>query len=152
GFALSDFDGSSYGPEFLSMKAGEEITRLSKEDDGGWSFGLRHSDSVRGWFPTEYVSVAAVASQKAPARQVIQETELDPEEDRGQDVFLALLAEEPAPDSQKSKLEERHVATLCKVLQAAGGRALLGNLSAAVLALGIMHGPHQHVYKDVIAL
>ncbi|CAE7757386.1 unnamed protein product, partial [Symbiodinium pilosum] len=59
----------------------------------------------------------------------------------------------PVAKTKPSEEEERAQAwAVMKVLQAAGGKAPLANACAALLALGIMQGPHQNVCKNVVTL
>lgn len=55
--ALASFDGSAYGPEYLSFAAGARIRRLpAPEEADGWAFGVRVGvlGAAAGWFPPEF--------------------------------------------------------------------------------------------------
>lgn len=156
GHLLSDFDGTAYGPEFLTLKAFETVTLIAARNEEGWSFGIRQRDNARGWFPSEYF-----ASQRKPSSHVIplaQKALPSSSPASHDDLITPLTSDAKVSETAnmlpvaKTVLEEKQILGLFKVLQAAGGRAVLGNLSAAILALGIMHGPHQHVYRDVIGV
>lgn len=61
----------------------------------------------------------------------------------------------PAPAAQPKPSEEEQKAqawAVTKVLQAVGGKAPLTNACTALLALGIMQGPHQNACKNVVTL
>mmetsp|Transcript_73312 Transcript_73312/g.130049 ORF Transcript_73312/g.130049 Transcript_73312/m.130049 type:complete len:537 (+) Transcript_73312:30-1640(+) len=58
GIAKWDFDGSSYGAEYLSCSKAEPLFKLccaEEEDQQGWIL-VENSDKRRGWFPMEFFS------------------------------------------------------------------------------------------------
>ncbi|CAK9006635.1 unnamed protein product [Durusdinium trenchii] len=57
GLAREDFDGSEFGPEYLSFNEGQELGILSKETDG-WALGVlkKGTELVQGWFPPDFWS------------------------------------------------------------------------------------------------
>lgn len=61
--AVADFNGTEFGEEYLSFKAGERVSTLpipEGEDSQGWQYGVL-SSGKKGWFPPEYVTEASSA-------------------------------------------------------------------------------------------
>eukprot|EP00439_Symbiodinium_sp_Y106_P060328 s1120_g8.t3 len=58
----------------------------------------------------------------------------------------------PAAQPKPSEEEKAQAWAVTKVLQAVGGKAPLTNACTALLALGIMQGPHQNACKNVVTL
>jgi len=68
GVALSDFDGTQYGSDFMSFSQGDVLTVLQAVGRGsGWSYGICHKDSSKGLFPTAYCALKRTP-QEAPIR------------------------------------------------------------------------------------
>jgi len=58
GIALESWDGSAWGPEYLSLEQGE---RLQAQEDAepsqssGWAFGYSLKNDKCGWFPPDFI-------------------------------------------------------------------------------------------------
>ena len=57
-FALWDFDGQDYGPEYLVFQRGARLLRLPDPLDaagcGGWAYGQLLDTATAGWFPPTF--------------------------------------------------------------------------------------------------
>ena len=52
-----NFDGTSYGKDYLSLQCGQKLKLLPFPEDGeGWWFGEVAITGHRGWFPPSFVS------------------------------------------------------------------------------------------------
>ena len=57
-----DFSGVAYGPEYLSLGAGDLIEMLHtpcKVDPEGWSYGRHPTLGCEGWYPPTFVTKRA---------------------------------------------------------------------------------------------
>ena len=60
GRAMWKFDARAYGPEYMSLTAGERVFFLKPPegvDAEGWEYGLCPDGWRKGWFPPLYVTV-----------------------------------------------------------------------------------------------
>ena len=60
GRAMWKFDARAYGPEYMSLTAGERVFFLKSPegvDAEGWMYGLCPDGWRKGWFPPLYVAV-----------------------------------------------------------------------------------------------
>ena len=55
GIALADFSAAEYGPDYLALKQGVRVTRMS---EAGWAYGTIGSKT--GWFPNYVLKSSSV--------------------------------------------------------------------------------------------
>lgn len=53
--AKGGFNGSAYGPEYLSFEKGARLSGCAEPPDQGWIRGRLEPDGCVGWFPKDYV-------------------------------------------------------------------------------------------------
>lgn len=97
GKSLADFDGTSFGPEYLSFKEGEELGVFKAKEAAGWAYGVLKSDQ-EGWFPPDFWSPKG-ANQLAPPRTCGLHIAADREEAKGP-TKAAPAAPTPAPTAE----------------------------------------------------
>ena len=56
GIALADFSAAVYGPDYLALKEGVRVTRMS---EAGWAYGTVGCKT--GWFPNFFLNSSNVA-------------------------------------------------------------------------------------------
>ena len=55
GVALAGFDGAEWGPDYLTLYAGNVVhSAVEPCAGGGWAYG-QLTDGSSGWYPPEYV-------------------------------------------------------------------------------------------------
>lgn len=190
GLALGSFDGPSYGEEYVSLVAGEQIERLlCRDEDGGWAFGRRIRDGACGWFPSSYWGAGNGASKTHSSSLDVGGTiaaSEGPRYDRfsllrvglalrqtgsppaagdpmctlaavagfGSHEFRIGMGVRPQEETRAQPVERRFKAlddVISTLVELAGGKAKIGNLAAAGLALGIMTGGHSKVCQEILA-
>mmetsp|Transcript_57516 Transcript_57516/g.136836 ORF Transcript_57516/g.136836 Transcript_57516/m.136836 type:complete len:231 (-) Transcript_57516:209-901(-) len=53
---VSDFAGSEYGDDYLTLEANSRVYQLEKDDGSGWAKGfiLRGQECLEGWYPAQF--------------------------------------------------------------------------------------------------